>query len=107
MKQFLEKAKTWGKPVLNWIVFCTSCIAAFFIGFYYTPIQKSLQKDQEPKINIGIQIRNNVEYTISVTDRGELLFLNRASGNIDLYEESVGLAVFKAYGTRITSNQPK
>lgn len=107
MKQFLEKVKTWAKPVMNWVIFCTSCIAAFFIGFYYTPIQKSLQKDQEPQVNVGIQIKNAQHYSISVTDRGELLFLDRTSGNTEIYEESVGLAVFKAYGTRITTNQPK
>jgi hypothetical protein len=44
---------------------------------------------------------------VSVTDRGELLIIDRESGKLEVYEESVGLAVFKAYGTRITSNQPK
>jgi hypothetical protein len=66
-------------------------------------LQKSL--NEEPKK--FLQPKTHERTSVSVTDRGELLIIDRESGKLEVYEESVGLAVFKAYGTRITSNQPK
>ena len=44
---------------------------------------------------------------MSVTDRGELLILDSTTGTFEMYEEPVGMSVFKAYGNVLTSNQPK
>jgi hypothetical protein len=103
MKQIMEKVKQFLKPVGNWTLFIVSITAAFFVGYYYPTLQKSL--NEEPKK--FIQPRTQERTSVSVTDRGELLIIDRESGKFDVYEESVGLSVFKAYGTRITSNQPK
>jgi hypothetical protein len=43
-----------------------------------------------------------VQTTVSVTDRGELMVMDRSTGKFEVYEEAVGLNVFKAYGSRIT-----
>jgi hypothetical protein len=48
----------------------------------------------------------NSVITVSVTDRGELLIMDRRTGKFNIYDESIGLNVFKAYGARIT-NQSK
>ena len=99
----MEKLKQVLKPVGNWSLFIVSITTAFFVGYYYPTLQKSL--NEEPKR--FLQPRTHERTSVSVTDRGELLIIDRESGKFDVYEESVGLSVFKAYGTRITSNQPK
>ena len=99
----MEKLKQVLKPVGNWSLFIVSITTAFFVGYYYPTLQKSL--NEEPKK--FLQPRTHERTSVSVTDRGELLIIDRESGKFDVYEESVGLSVFKAYGTRITSNQPK
>lgn len=103
MKQIMEKLKQVLKPVGNWSLFIVSITTAFFVGYYYPTLQRSL--NDEPKK--FIQPKTHERTSVSVTDRGELLIIDRESGKLEVYEESVGLAVFKAYGTRITSNQPK
>ena len=99
----MEKLKQVLKPVGNWSLFIVSITTAFFVGYYYPTLQKSL--NEEPKK--FLQPRTHERTSVSVTDRGELLIIDRESGKFDVYEESVGLSVFNAYGTRITSNQPK
>jgi len=99
----MEKVKQFLKPVGNWTLFIVSVITAFFVGYYYPILQKSLN-DESKKF---IQPKTQERISVSVTDRGELLIIDRVSGKVDVYAELVGLSVFKAYGTHITSNQPK
>lgn len=99
----LQKAKMLLKPVGNWTLFTFAVVASFSIGYYYPTLQKSLK--HEPKK--FVQPKSLNECSVSVTDRGEMLIIDRLNGTFDVYDESVGLAVFKAYGARITSNQPK
>ena len=101
----LQKAKTMLKPIGNWTLFTASIIAAFFIGYYYPAIQKSMHHEKEPLKFVQPKTLENV--SVSVTNRGEMLIIDRLNGTYDVYDESVGIAVFKAYGNRITSNQPK
>ena len=105
MKQFWISAKSLMKPIGNWTLFTVSIIAAFCIGYYY-PALKTLLSGAE-QVQKGIVIQNSKQCTVSVTDRNELLILDRTTGTFDIYEETVGMAVFKAYGNVVTSNQPK
>ena len=103
MEKAVEAAKAVLKPISNWALFSMSVTAAFFIGSYYPTIKSSLQ-DNKTKIVNPIDLN---QCSVSITDRGEMLIIRRNSGEFEVYDENVGLAVFKAYGSRITSNQPK
>ncbi len=105
MKQFWIKTKVFLKPIGNWTLFTLSVVTAFCIGYYY-PAMKTLLTGVE-QTQKGVVIRNATQCTVSVTDRGELLILDRTTGTFEIYEEPVGMAVFKAYGNVLTSNQPK
>lgn len=98
----LEKLKSFVKPISNWALFTAAVIGAFFIGYYYQAMMKSM--NDKPKV---IDLKTSERCSISVTDRGEMLILDRTNGNFEVYDEQVGLAVFKAYGARITTNQLK
>jgi len=103
MKRIWEKIETYIKPTLNVILFAGSVIAAFFGGYYYTSMKKVVNSTEIESVKV---ISSSV-CSVAVTERGELLMLNRIDGTYKLYDESIGLAVFKAYGNRITINQPK
>lgn len=96
----MEKIKSIAKPIVNWALIAIACIASYLVGFYLPTIQQS----HKTKF---INAEKLTETSVAVTDRGELLIINRADGTFDVYEEKVGLEIFKAYGTHITNNQPK
>ena len=101
----LQKVKLMLKPVGNWSLFTASIVASFFIGYYYPALQKSM--NHENGLQKFVQPKTLEQVSVSVTDRGELLIISRSNGMCEVYDETVGIAVFKAYGYRITSNQPK
>lgn len=96
-----EKLKSILKPISNWSLFTAAIVAAFFIGYYYPSLINSIHG--EPKV---IDLKTLDRCSVSVTERGEMLILDRTNGSFEVYDEQVGLAVFKAYGSRLT-NQPK
>ena len=102
---FWDKAKAMLKPIGNWTLFTVSCIAAFCFGYYYPSLKKLVSN--EPATTKEIIVKDSKQCTVSVTDRGELLILDRTSGTFEIYAEPVGMSVFKAYGNVLTSNQPK
>ena len=76
---------------------------AFLSGYYYPKIKQVVSEDKKtlsPPKNPG-------QITISFTDRGELMMMSRETGKFEIYDESVGLNVFKAYGSRIIQTQTK
>lgn len=105
MKQFWLKAKVILKPIGNWTLFTVSCLSAFCFGYYYPTLKKLIS--DEPAVVKEIVVKDTKQCTVSVTDRGELLILDRTSGTFEMYTEPVGMSVFKAYGNVLTSNQPK
>jgi hypothetical protein len=105
MKQFIEKTKTFVKPVSNWVLFTAAIIVSFSMGYYYPSFKRLIEPKEAPKK--FVQPLTLESCSVSVTDRGEMLIINRTNGEFDVYDESVGIAVFKAYGNYVTSNQPK
>jgi hypothetical protein len=104
MKQFLNNVKLLLKPIGNWALFTMSVVSAFCIGYYYTSIKTMLVGANTKR---SVAVMTSAQCTVSVTDRGELLILNRSTGTFDLYEDRVGAEVFKAYGRVVTSNITK
>ena len=100
------KIKGYLKPIGNWTLFTVSCLSAFCFGYYY-PSLKKLVLEEETKVVKEVVVKDSKQCTISVTDRGELLILDRSTGTFEMYTEPVGMSVFKAYGNVLTSNQPK
>jgi len=105
MKQIIEKVKSIMKPVSNWILFTSAIVVSFSLGYYYPSFQKLIEPKEAPAK--FVQPLTLESCSVSVTDRGEMLIINRTNGEFDVYDEQVGLAVFKAYGNYVTSNQPK
>ena len=101
--EMIEKATKTMKSLGNWILIVTVALSAFFLGYYYPKIKQTIVGEQKAFISP----KSSSEITVSVTDRGELMVMDRRTGRFEIYDESVGLNVFKAYGSRITQTPTK
>lgn len=97
-EEMIQKLTKTMKSLGNWILIVTVALSAFFLGYYYPKIKQTIVGEQKS----FIVPKTSNEITISVTDRGELMVMDRRTGRFEIYEETVGLNVFKAYGNRIT-----
>jgi len=97
-EEMIQKLSKTMKSLGNWILVFSVALSAFFLGYYYPKIKQTVAGDQKS----FIVPKNSGEITVSVTDRGELMVMDRRTGKFEIYEETVGLNIFKAYGNRIT-----
>lgn len=101
--EMAQKMTKMMKSLGNWILIITVALSAFFLGYYYPKIKQTIVGEQKSFITP----KNSNEITVSVTDRGELMVMDRRTGKFEIYDEAVGLNVFKAYGSRITQTPAK
>ena len=91
------------KSVGNWFMIAITALSAFFLGYYYPKIKQTIVGEQKSLV----LPKTSAQITVSVTDRGELMVMDRGTDKFEIYEESVGLNVFKAYGSKITQSPGK
>ena len=102
-EEILEKITKTLKSAGNWLLIVITASSAFFLGYYYPKIKQTIVGEQKALV----LPKTSTQITVSVTDRGELMIMDRGTGKFEIYEESVGLNVFKSYGNRITQSSGK
>lgn len=95
-----DKVKTSLKSAANWVLIAATAVSAFLLGYYFPKIKSTISGDAS-----SVQALPPTVISVSVTDRGELLIMDRRTGKFSVYDESIGLNVFKAYGARITQSK--
>jgi hypothetical protein len=95
-----DKVKTSLKSAANWILVVATTVSAFLLGYYFPLIKTTISG----KVS-AVEALPPTVISVSVTDRGELLIMDRSTGKFNVYDESIGLNVFKAYGARITQSK--
>lgn len=95
-----DKVKTSLKSAVNWMLVVATAISAFLLGYYFPKIKSTISGETS-----SVQALPPAVVSVSVTDRGELLIMDRRTGKFSVYDESIGLNVFKAYGARITQTK--
>jgi len=95
-----DKVKTSLKSAVNWILVGATAISAFLLGYYFPKIKSTISGEAA-----SVEALPPTVISVSVTDRGELLIMDRRTGKFSVYDESIGLNVFKAYGARITQSK--
>ena len=101
----LESLKTiWSLvivPAIKSSLFVLLIIASFFLG----------SKWQERADTVTVTpLPDPVALTscsVSVNEKGELMIIDRATSKIYLYEQNVGMQIFKSYGNYMVSNKPQ
>jgi hypothetical protein len=102
-EETIQKITKAVKSVGNWFMIAITALSAFFLGYYYPKIKQTVVGEQKTLI----VPKTSAQITVSVTDRGELMVMDRGTGKFEIYEETVGLNVFKAYGNKITQSSGK
>lgn len=85
------------KKTMNYTMLCLGLIVSFLIGYFYQDLEKMILNK---KHNFG-EIRTQTTTSISVTDRGELMIIDREEQKIQVFNDTVGLMIFNAYSNRI------
>ncbi len=102
-EETIKNVKNAIKSLGNWTLVLIVALSAFFLGYYYPKIKETIIGEQKT----FIVPKSSSEITVSVTDRGELMIMDRTTGKFEIYKENVGLNIFKSYGNRITQTQIK
>lgn len=99
MKNIILKYKdqviTYLMTVGRVVLIATSMFLGFIGGEVYRAYIKGLEISRMPivqKVN---------QTSIAINDRGELMIINRESGKYVLYEDSVGLSIFRQYASQV------
>lgn len=95
-KAFLTKLEVFAKKLGNLIVLTLALVAGFFIGYYYWVMTH--------KAADRVQVENVKELrttSVAINERDELMIIDRKSGRYTIYQDSVGIVVFKLYANKI------
>ena len=95
-----EKINKILKKILDFTLYVLGITAAFIIGFYCNQLT-GYYESKSTKFSKPLE--SNI-ISVAVTEHNELLIINRYKQTIDVYSDTVGIAIFKAYANRITKN---
>lgn len=95
-KAFLTKFEVFAKKLGNLIVLALALVAGFFIGYYYWVMtHKTNDRDQLQNVK---ELRTT---SVAINERDELLIIDRKTGRYTIYQDSVGVVIFKLYANKI------
>lgn len=92
-----EKANKILKKLLDISLYVLGIVAAFVIGFYCNQLTE-FQASKSGKFSKPIEATN---ISVAVTEHNELLIIDRNKQSIDVYSDTIGVSIFKAYANRI------
>lgn len=96
MKTILENGKKVLKSVTIYTIIVLSCLASFFIGYYYN---KVTTKSPEKKTEVT-KVKKN-EVNLAVDQNNNLIIIDVKSGDYTIYEDSVGNTIFSLYAKNV------
>jgi len=85
------------RPVIETLIVVGLLYAGYLFGKHYPTLFESGPPT--------LVITESSTHSVSVTDRGELVILNRSTGEVELYSQQVGENVFRSYASRLAQNQ--
>lgn len=96
LKTLLAKLEVFAKKLGNLIVLSLALIAGFFIGYYYWVMtHKTNDRDQLQNVK---ELKTT---SVAINERDELLVIDRKTGRYTIYQDSVGVVIFKLYANKI------
>lgn len=81
------------RPVIETLIVIGLLYAGYLFGKHYPTLFE--------KATPTLTVTESSTHSVSVTDRGELIILNRSTGEVQLYSQAVGENVFRSYASRI------
>jgi hypothetical protein len=100
VKEVLQKTT---KQVINFTLIGLLIVASFFIGHYYSDIESVITNKKQ---NFG-EVKNRNNTSISITERGELMIIDRLDQKIQIYDDTIASIIFNTYSNRLISSPKK
>ena len=101
MKKILDTSKNVLKHATIYTIIVLSCVASFFIGFYY---KKMVTNGDE--ITIERTEIKKFEVNLAIDQYNNLLIIDKKSGNYIVYEDSIGKSIFQIYARTMVNPIP-
>lgn len=99
MKEKIESSLNKLKPMLKNLVFIgfvvLSLITGFLVGKFYT----NKFSEKEPTIEM-IKWRRD-EVNLALDENNRLIVIDKKTGNYTVYQDSIGISIFKLYARNI------
>ena len=83
----------------NYLLIIVAITAGFFIGKYYDEV---FSKDKPDAQKLIITQSKNV--SVAISQNSELIILDRNTGNIAMFSDTVGINIFKLYANQIAGS---
>lgn len=96
MKTVLESGKKVLKNVTIYTIIGLSCLASFFIGYYYNKVVNG-----SPEVKTEVTKVKKQEVNLAVDQNNNLIIIDVKSGNYTIYEDSVGSTIFSLYAKNV------
>ena len=88
-----------GEGVEDGVALGAAITAGFFIGKYYDEV---FSKDKPDAQKLIITQSKNV--SVAISQNSELIILDRNTGNIAMFSDTVGINIFKLYANQIAGS---
>jgi hypothetical protein len=87
------------KKIANYTFLLLVLTSGFFIG--------RISHDILPKVESKPTMKFQKDISIAVNESNQMLIIDKKSGKYEMFQDSVGVTIFKMYANRIYTNQPK
>jgi hypothetical protein len=101
VNQFVKRFK----PLFKNVMFMVFIGVSLFAGFYAGSAYNSKYGSKKPTINM-VKV-NRSQVNLALDEHNHLIIIDKKTGKYEMFEDSVGVTIFKMYVNRIYSNQPK
>ncbi len=91
------------KKVMSITLFVLSVAISFVLGYFTNDVNEKMVGKPNPFTDIHTYNQTSV----SVTERGELLVIQRDNGETIVLDNTVGMSIFKAYANTIYKENTK
>lgn len=91
--EFLKEVKKWAKTIFHMAIL----VIVFFTGFKSHVLYEKTTATVQSHAPTYYNIENN---SVSVNERGELIILNRETGDSQVFERQIGSTIFTMYASQ-------
>jgi hypothetical protein len=95
-----QKVVDFFKKLGNYALILAMLVIGFFIGKFYNQIISPKEAESQ------IQIHTMKEISIAVNESNDLMIMDKKTGNYKIFEDSVGLTIFRMYAGKISQSNP-
>ena len=101
VNQFVKRFK----PLFKNVMFMVFIGVSLFAGFYAGSAYNSKYGSKKPTINM-VKV-NRSQVNLALDEHNHLIIIDKKTGDYTVYQDSIGISVFKLYARNIFSNTPK